>query len=121
MKRNFTCIICPNGCEMTAEYEGSTVLSVSGNLCPKGAAYATQELTDPRRTIATSIRVIGGTLPLVSVRLTKAIHKTQIFEAMQKINQCELNAPVHIGDVVLHHLFGTDCDVIVTKNVPKAE
>ena len=72
MKRTFTCIVCPNGCEVEAEYSGTQVLSISGNLCPKGAAYVTQELVDPRRTIATSVRVEGGELPLTSVRLTGA-------------------------------------------------
>ncbi|MBR2822465.1 MAG: DUF1667 domain-containing protein [Clostridia bacterium] len=117
MKRTFTCIICPNGCEVEAEYEGTTVLSVSGNLCPKGKAYVTQELTDPRRTIASSVRIKGGELPLTSVRLTKAIPKARIFDAMEEIRKVTLQAPVQIGDVVISGLLGQDCDVIVTKNV----
>ena len=117
MKRTFTCIICPNGCEVEAEYEGTTVLSVSGNLCPKGKAYVTQELTDPRRTIASSVRVEGGELPLTSVRLTKAIPKDRIFDAMREIRKIHLQAPVRIGDVAVAGLLGLDCDVIVTKNV----
>ena len=47
MKRTFTCIVCPNGCEIEAEYEGTQVLSVTGNLCPKGKSYVTQELVGP--------------------------------------------------------------------------
>ena len=117
MKRLFTCIVCPNGCEIEAEYEGSNVLSVSGNLCPKGKTYVTQELTDPRRTIASSIRVLGGELPLASVRLTNAIPKAMIFDAMREIEKISVQAPVRIGDVVISHLLGQDCNVIVTKNV----
>ena len=120
MKRTFTCIVCPNGCEVEAEYSGTQVLSVSGNLCPKGASYVTQELVDPRRTIATSVRVEGGTLPLTSVRLTRAIPKNRIFDAMDEINRQTLNAPVRIGDVVIKGILGLDSDVIVTKNVDKA-
>lgn len=119
MKRTFTCIVCPNGCEMEAEYEGTTVLSVSGNLCPKGKAYATQELVDPQRTIATSVRVLGGELPLVSVRLTRAIPKDRIFDVMREINRQELFAPVGIGDVVIHDVLGLGSDVIATKNIGK--
>ena len=117
MKRTFTCIVCPNGCEIEAEYEGTEVISVTGNLCPKGKSYVTQELVDPRRTIATSVRVEGGTMPLTSVRLTRAIPKARIFDA---INSQVLTAPVHIGDVVIHNLLGLDSDVIVTKNIEKA-
>ena len=120
MKRTFTCIVCPNGCEIEAEYEGGKVLSIEGNLCPKGKTSVTQELEDPRRTIATSVRVSGGVLPLASVRLTQAIPKNRIFDAMNVINEQTLTAPVRIGDAVVPHLLGYDCDVIVTKNVDKA-
>ncbi|MBR1408545.1 MAG: DUF1667 domain-containing protein [Clostridia bacterium] len=120
MKRTFTCIVCPNGCEIDAEYEGTNVLSVTGNLCPKGKTYVTQELVDPRRTIATSVRVTGGALPLASVRLTAAVPKARIFDVMREINQKTLDAPVHIGDVVISDILGLGSDVIVTKNVEKA-
>ena len=119
MKRTFTCIVCPNGCEVEAEYEGVNVLSVTGNLCPKGRTYVTQELVDPRRTIATSVRVTGGTMPLTSVRITSAILKARIFDVMDAINACTLAAPVAIGDVVIRDVLGLGSDVIVTKNVDK--
>lgn len=120
MKRTFTCIVCPNGCEMEAEYEGTSVLSVTGNLCPKGKAYVTQELVDPRRTIASSVRVTGGVLPLTSVRITNAIPKNRIFDVMAEINKQTLAAPVHIGDVVIRNVLGLGSDVIVTKHIEKA-
>ncbi len=120
MKRTFTCIVCPNGCEIDAEYEGSRVISVTGNLCPKGKTYVTQELVDPRRTIATSMRVDGGELPLASVRLTSPIPKDRIFDVMAEINRHSLTAPVAIGDVALPNILGLGSDVIVTKNVARA-
>ena len=119
MKRTFTCIICPNGCEVEAEYEGTDVLSVAGNLCPKGRAYVTQELADPRRTIATSVCVRGGALPLASVRLTRPIPRDRIFDAMAEINRHVLDAPVRIGDVVIENVLGLGSDVVITKNVEK--
>ncbi|MBQ8130554.1 MAG: DUF1667 domain-containing protein [Clostridia bacterium] len=120
MKRTFTCIVCPNGCEIDAEYEGSRVISVTGNLCPKGKTYVTQELVDPRRTIATSMRVDGGELPLASVRLTRPIPKDRIFDVMAEINRHSLTAPVAIGDVAVPNILGLGSDVIVTKNVARA-
>lgn len=120
MKRTFTCIVCPNGCEVEAEYEGANVISITGNLCSKGKTYVTQELVDPRRTIATSVRILGGTLPLASVRLTKAIPKNRIFDVMNEINAQVLTAPVKIGDVVIKDVLGLDSDVIVAKNIEKA-
>lgn len=120
MKRTFTCIVCPNGCEMEAEYEGTNVISVTGNLCPKGRDYVTQELVDPRRTIASSVIVKDGILPLTSVRTNRAIPKDRIFDVMAEINKVTLTAPVHIGDVVIKNVLGLGSDVIVTKHIDKA-
>ena len=125
MVKEFTCIVCPNGCTITAEAEARgdgtyAVRSVQGAACPRGTAYVEQELTDPRRTIATSVPVDGGGLPLVSVRLNRPIPKKDIFRVMEAVNAVRLQAPVSIGQVVLADVCGLGADVIVTKNVPRA-
>lgn len=120
MKRTFTCIVCPNGCEIETQYKGTQIYSVCGNLCSKGEAYVVQELVDPRRTLATSVRVKGGAVPLASVRLTNAIPKDRIFDVMREINRQVLTAPVQIGDVVVKNILGLESNVIVTKNIEKA-
>lgn len=119
MTREFTCIVCPNGCEITAEYDEAVVHSVTGASCPKGEAYVRQELTDPRRTIATSVAVIGGTLPLVSVRLDTPVPKARVFDVMNALRALKLKAPVHIGDVVLENVLGLNANVIATKNIDR--
>ena len=116
-ERTFTCIVCPNGCTITAEHDGDTVYSVSGNRCKRGEEYVRQELIDPRRTICSTVRIDGAELPLCSVRLTKPIPKRDIFRVMAEINKCRLKAPVRIGDIVIHNVCGLDSDVIVTKNL----
>lgn len=123
MLREFTCIICPNGCEIAADIEkkedGSRqIRSIEGAACPKGRAYVEQELTNPQRNIATSVLVEQGVLPLASVRLTAPIPKDKIFDAMAEIRKCCLKAPVKAGTIVIHGLLGLDADVIVTKSVP---
>lgn len=120
MTKEFTCIVCPNGCQITAQWDGSRVGEISGALCPRGAAYVSQELTAPKRNIATSVRVQGGVLPLASVRLTAPIPKEAIFPALQQIQQLTLTAPVETGTVILRGLLGYDSDVIVTRGCEKA-
>ncbi|OON84805.1 molybdopterin oxidoreductase [Oribacterium sp. C9] len=124
MKRTFTCIVCPNGCEITADYEeregAVEVIAVNGNLCPKGKEYVAQELTDPRRTIASSVRVESGEFPLVSVRLTSPIPKNRIFDAMEEIKKCSVKAPVVSGTVLIHDILGLGSDVVITKDVGRA-
>jgi len=34
MKREFTCIICPNSCRIKVEYEGNKIKSIEGAGCP---------------------------------------------------------------------------------------
>lgn len=118
MLREFTCIICPNGCDITAHIEDGKVMDLEGALCPRGADYVTQELTDPQRNIASSVVVTGGALPLVSVRLTNAIAKARIGDMMEQIQALRLEAPVTAGQVLLHHPLGLDTDLITTKHVP---
>lgn len=124
MTREFTCIMCPNGCVIDVEYEPAAsaedvpvIGTIQGNLCPRGVDYVRQELIDPRRTISTSILVEGGELPLVSVRLTSPIPKNRIMDAMAEIRRYKVTAPVKAGTVVIHNLFGLGSDVIVTKTV----
>ena len=57
-KREFTCVVCPNGCTIVADVDGDdtpVVARVRGNLCPKGEAWARQEVENPMRTIASSV------------------------------------------------------------------
>ena len=117
MLREYTCIICPNGCDIEADIDGDEILSVTGAMCKRGMEYVRQELTDPRRTIATSVPVDDGELPLVSVRLTRPIPKNMIFQAMDEIRKLRVKAPVKAGTILVADILGTGSDVVVTKNV----
>jgi len=96
------------------------IVSISGASCPKGKAYVRQEITDPRRAIASSVLVRGGTLPLVSVRLDRPVPKNRLFDVMKEIRKTELNAPVKSGTCVIKNVLGLNSDVIATKTVPLA-
>lgn len=120
MKKEMTCIICPNGCDLEVGIEEGKVIYVNGALCKRGRKYATEEITDPKRNISSSVMVKGGTLPLASVRLSAPISKAHIFDAMGKIRKVKLTAPVEPGTVVIKNLLGLDVDVIATKRVEKA-
>ena len=120
MVREFTCIMCPMGCDLTAEVnEASGEITVTGNTCPRGKEYAVQELTDPKRNIATSVLVEGGDLPLTSVRLDAPIPRAKIFDVMAEIKKQKLTAPVKAGQVVIENVLGLGSNVIVTKNAEK--
>ena len=117
--RNLTCIGCPLGCAITVTTENRLILSVSGHTCKRGELYAREEVTAPRRIVTSTVRVTGGTRPVISVKTVPAIPKEQIFSCMDEIRRLCVQAPVHIGDVVIKNILGLDSDVIVTKNIEK--
>lgn len=120
MTRTFTCILCPNGCEIEATVEDGEIVSIEGSLCEKGRDYVGQEVLHPVRNIASSVLVCGGELPLVSVRLTVPVPKERIFDVMAEIKKQRLTAPVHRGQVVVENVLGLGSDVIATKSVAES-
>ena len=116
MTKELTCINCPMGCLLTAELDGNgDVTSVSGNTCPRGASYAKDELTHPKRVVTALCRIIGSNSPL-SVKTDKPIAKELVFACLREISGICISTPVHIGDVVLEHVCNTDVNVIATQN-----
>ena len=59
-ERTLTCIRCPRGCAVTVTLEDGAVVSVRGNSCPRGDAYARAEVTNPTRVVTTTVPVRGS-------------------------------------------------------------
>lgn len=117
MLKEYTCIMCPNGCNIAVEIKNEKILSIEGAACKRGYEYINQELTNPQRNISSSILLENGILPLVSVRLSKPIPKDKIFQVMEIIKKTRLKAPVFIGQIAIENVLGLGSDVIITKNV----
>ena len=113
MTRNLTCIICPIGCEMCIELDEGRVVSISGNTCKRGEAYAREECICPKRTLTTTVMTRSG--KLLSCKSETPINKELIFEAMKIINSCEIDLPISIGDVIIDNVFGSR--IIATENM----
>lgn len=116
-KKEFICIGCPLGCNVTVETEGKEIKSIVGNTCPRGADYVTKELTDPRRIVTSLVRVEGGELPVVSVKTKADIPKDKIMDCIRVLKDIELHAPVCMGDVVAENVCGSGVDVVATRSV----
>jgi len=114
------CVSCPMGCRMTIQSKDGKIISVTGNTCPKGIKYAEEEFVNPLRILPTTVKVIGGELPLVSVKTEKAIPKKLLLEAMVEIAEIEVNAPVKIGQVIKSDLLGTGVSLVATRNIKRA-
>ena len=99
-KRELICIGCPMGCPLTVTLDGGAVVTVQGNTCPRGDAYARKEVTAPTRIVTTTVRVTGGTLPAVSCKTRSDIPKEKIFDVVRALKSVVVPAPVHIGQVL---------------------
>ena len=114
----FPCISCPLGCPLKVETDqAGNVIQVTGNTCKRGEIYGKKEVTAPERMVASTVKVVGGSAPLVSVRTRTDIPKGKIFDCMEAIRAAKVQAPVHIGDVVVENVCGTGVDVVATKAV----
>ncbi len=116
MKKNLICVSCPLGCPIEVEIENGEILSVTGNTCKRGDAYARDELTNPVRSLTTTVKLIGGALPVVPVKSSKPVPKDKMFDCMKLINEASIEAPVKIGDVVIKDILGSGADIVVTNN-----
>lgn len=120
-QHNLICINCPLGCALTVTMEDGKVTQVFGNTCPRGDAYGRKEMTNPTRTVTSTIRVSNGHLPVVSVKTASDIPKEKITDVMNAIRGITVPAPVRIGDVLLPDAAGTGVSVVATKEIRRKE
>ena len=117
--KNLTCINCPMGCPLTIEMEGEQVIQVSGNTCKRGEIYARKEVTNPTRIVTTTVKVINGTSGMVSVKTKEDIPKGKIFDCVKALKNVQVEAPVHIGDVIADNIAETGVDIVATRNIER--
>ena len=108
------------GCPVTVELDGGEIASVTGYTCKRGDVYARKEVTNPTRIVTSTVKVAGGTADMVSVKTRDDVPKGKIFECVQALKGVTIQAPVHIGDVVVANVAGTGVDIIATKGVEAA-
>ena len=69
MTKELTCIICPKGCNIKVEVEDGKVISVEGNTCKRGYDYAFSEVTNPVRTLTSTIRLENGKMLIYAIKI----------------------------------------------------
>ena len=120
----YTCILCPRGCHLTAEWvtdeKGEKSVKVEGNFCPRGVKYATEEMTQPMRTVTTSVYISGGDEKMVSAKTDDTIPKAKIEEVLLAAKQVRATAPISVGDVLIADVAGTGRNLVATRKVVKA-
>jgi CxxC motif-containing protein len=130
------CITCPMGCHLSIRRLSATEISVTGNRCARGEAYAREELLSPKRVVTTTCAIApdpaangsgvasGGPSAAslyrprrIPVRTRGAFPREKVPELLRLIFRLELRLPVERGQVVLADALGTGVDVVTTRTM----
>lgn len=107
------CINCPAGCHLEIEKEGDAI-TVRGNSCPRGIAYARQEVTDPRRVVTAVVAADAPERLFIPVKTTAPVPMAEIPELLKKLFSMRVALPVHPGDVLLKDHPSAEITVVAT-------
>ena len=109
------CTMCLNGCHLQVDEENG--YAVTGNKCPRGAVYGKSELTNPVRIVTTTVRIEGAARPSPPVKTAGDVPKGKMFDIVAALDDVCVQAPVHVGDVVLADVCGTGVDVVASRSM----
>lgn len=108
------CIVCPRGCNLKIDKD---TMEVTGNLCPRGVRYAKEELSNPKRTLCTTVKCKSKNLPRCPVKTSEEVPKDKIFDLMKLLRRVEIIPPVKAGDVVVENALETGADIVSTRTI----
>ena len=113
---NIICVTCPKGCTLEVRHDGALVAEIRPG-CKRGHEYARNELVDPRRNVATSVRVRGAVHPLLPVYTSAPFPKKLIPRLLAEIRRVEVETPVKMGEVVLKDALGSGIDILASRDM----
>ena len=116
-KTKILCITCPKGCTLEVTREGQTIVEIKPG-CKRGHEYANRELVDPRRMVASTVKVRHGIHPLLPVYTSAPLPKGKIRELLAELRKFEVAAPVTMGTVLLENVFGTGVNILASRDMP---
>jgi CxxC motif-containing protein len=94
--KRYTCIVCPTCCDL--ETDG---VDVNGARCPKGEAFARQEMVSPLRVITTTVRCeTPKGVRMVPVKTACPVPLALIPEVMKQVKALRLSEIPAIGTVL---------------------
>ena len=119
--KELTCIVCPIGCalvvdEGSAAGENPAALTVTGNTCPRGIAYAREEICFPKRVVTATCAASGGGLRRIPVKTSAPCPKEKIPELLAEIYRTKVALPVRAGDIIIADWQGCGIDLVASRS-----
>lgn len=119
MEQEMICIVCPQGCRLKIDRDENNEIIVSNHNCARGPIYAKKELTDPKRTLTTTVKVNNGLHRRLPVKSKDEIPKDSNFAIMEILHDVEVSAPILEGDVIISNVLDLGIDIIATRALDK--
>lgn len=115
--KKLTCIVCPNSCELLVAQGEDGGWVVDGHLCKRGVEFAVVELTNPTRTVCSTVRTTFPDVPRLPVRTDGEIPRQDIFRVMELLDAVKIDYPVHSGEVIFRDVLGLGINVIASSDL----
>lgn len=115
---NLVCINCPRGCKLVVENINGEI-KVTGNFCPRGEKYAISELTNPLRTLTTTLPIKSESYKRLPVISSAPLPKAKVIDAIKALKDVEVTAPIKMGDIVVEDILGLGIDIVASKSIDK--
>jgi CxxC motif-containing protein len=118
-KKKMRCIVCPEGCQMQAEYEADSkkITSLGGHNCKRGIKFAEAEITNPLRLLTTTISIDSKISQRLPVRSNFPVPKEKIAFIIKTVKQIRAKTPIKMGETILADVLGSGVDIISSATV----
>lgn len=114
--KGLTCIVCPNGCSLQVDQDVDP-WKIAGNLCLRGIDFAHKELTNPTRTVCTTVRTSSATVRRLPVRTLGEVPFVNVRSVMFEISRLVVDRDVRTGDTLIENVAGTGVAVVATADL----
>ena len=112
----YICIVCPRSCDLELTDENGE-LAVTGAACGRGAAYAKNEYTNPKRMITTTVVLKGAAIKRLPVISDGEVPKAALRRCLEFLYGFAASAPVKMGDVIVENLLGTGANILAARTI----
>ena len=119
MTKEIICTVCPTGCRITVEGEGTDITSMSGYTCKRGIQYATDEFILPKRLLTCSVVLEGANRAMLPVRSAAPLPRDRVADCMKIIKETSAVAPVRVGDVIVKDILGLGVDIVSSMSIER--
>ena len=90
---------------------------MSGNRCIRGNAFAGTELTNPTRSITTTVKTVFEDFPFLPVRTNGEVPKYAVAAVLEELQRLVVTKRMVCGDVVLENAAETGVNIIATMTI----